>query len=270
MSLGASPRALAKRARRERPMWARRPESRSNRSTQAGLNGDLPSALSRHHAARLYRRQEVGADIGKRLAVMPDRHRVDGSEPSADRSHIERNGGRLVSQQDCDPFHRRTRSRRRVAVSLPSRSRAASTSARVTGSAAGGAGALLFGFPAHGFLLSGASGLVPSGLGRTGGDGSGNSGILLHTDGGCTLYEYSRYSKRVTYQALVTGEATAQTLRFAARNAAMSSSEIRTRRPNRCTGRGTRLDEAAHRARRHVEELRGLSMVRSLVRGRPR
>src|SRR5262249_22661713 len=71
------------------------------------------------------------------------------------------------------------RSRWRVAVSLPSRSRAASTPARLTGSAGRCVGAFRLGRLVMDILLSGASGLVPNGLGRTGGDGSGKSGTLL-------------------------------------------------------------------------------------------
>ena len=132
-------------------MWARRPESRANRSIQAELNTGLPPDLTltgikplAFTAARKSERM-----LAKGLGGEADRHRVDGGEPSADRWHIERDGGRLVSQQVATRFTAETRSRRRVAVSLPSRSRAASTSRQGDRPAGRGVRSILLAFPAH-------------------------------------------------------------------------------------------------------------------------
>jgi hypothetical protein len=78
-------------------------------------------------------------------------------------------------------------------------------------------------------------------------------------------------SKRYDISGLyVTGAVTAQTLRFAARNAPRSGSAIRTRRPSRCTGRAP--DSIRRRTVRGdtFKSSAASSMVRSLVRGRPR
>jgi hypothetical protein len=68
----------------------------------------------------------------------------------------------------------------------------------------------------------------------------------------------------------VTGEATPQALRFAARNAARSASAMRTRRPSRCTGRAR--DSMRRRTVRGdtFKSSAASSMVRSLLTGRPR
>ena len=75
-------------------------------------------------------------------------------------------------------FTAETRSRRRVAESLPCALQGGQHARQGTGSAGRGVGAFVLAFLGHAILLSGASGLVPSGLGRTGGDRGGNSGIL--------------------------------------------------------------------------------------------
>ena len=68
----------------------------------------------------------------------------------------------------------------------------------------------------------------------------------------------------------VTGEATTQTLRVAARNAAISPSEMRTERPRRCTGRAP---ESMSRRTVRSDTFKSSAvslMVRSLVTGRTR
>ena len=71
MSLGAIPRALAKRARRERPMRGRKPESCSNRSVQAALNGDLPRALTGIMPLAFTAARKSERILAKRLVVIP-------------------------------------------------------------------------------------------------------------------------------------------------------------------------------------------------------
>ena len=160
-------------------MWARRPESRANKSTQAELNAGLPrltltgikplafTAARKSERILARRLVEIPTATGLTAASRPlitgiSSTMAAGSSPS-----------RIATRFTAD-----IRSRRRVAVSLPSRSRAVSTPARVTGPGRG-VGVLCWRFLLMRFLLSGVSGLVPSGLGRTGGDGSGNSGISL-------------------------------------------------------------------------------------------
>ena len=66
------------------------------------------------------------------------------------------------------------------------------------------------------------------------------------------------------------GQATAQTLRVAARNAAISASEMRTERPRRCTGRAP---ESMSRRTVRSDTFKSSAvslMVRSLVTGRTR
>jgi hypothetical protein len=153
MSLGARPRAPAKRARRERPMWARRPESRSNRSTQAGLNGDLPWSLTAitpqafaaaRKSERILARRLVeiptatGLTAASRVLIAPiSSGMAAGSSPS-----------RMATRFTAD-----TRSRRRVAASLPWPSRAVRTPARVRGTAGRGMGAFCRRFLLMRFLL---------------------------------------------------------------------------------------------------------------------
>jgi hypothetical protein len=54
-------------------MWARRPESRANRSTQAGLNTGLPGnlTLTGSKPACLTAARKSERILAKRLAVMP-------------------------------------------------------------------------------------------------------------------------------------------------------------------------------------------------------
>jgi hypothetical protein len=55
-----------------------------------------------------YGRQKAGADIGEGLGCYSNRHRVDDGKPGANRWHVERDRGRLISQQHRNPFHRRS------------------------------------------------------------------------------------------------------------------------------------------------------------------
>ena len=119
--------------------------------------------------------------------------------------------------------------------------------------------------------------------------------VYYHIDGGstsCRVFPmiWKTYDISVLY---VTGEATTQTLRFAARNAAMSpleiraeatgsdaaprsenaaisASEMRTERPRRCTGSAPEL-MSRRTVRVDVLKISAVSsIVRSLVTGRPR
>jgi hypothetical protein len=75
--------------------------------------------------------------------------------------------------------------------------------AKVTGSAEAAAcgGVLRLGFLVITFLLSGVSGLVRSGLGRTGVDRSGDSGILLyHNWDVCSIVVFPKSCKLLTME----------------------------------------------------------------------
>ena len=161
MSLGAIPRALAKRARRERPMRGRKPESCSNRPVQAALNGDLPKALAGIMPLAFTAARKSERTLAKRLARHSKRHRVDGREPSADRSHIERNGGRLVSQQDCNPFHGGTQIAQAGGRKLACPLKGGQHCCQGCGLPGRRRGGILFGFLGHEILLSGRFGPGP-------------------------------------------------------------------------------------------------------------
>src|SRR5262245_51103099 len=181
MSLGASPRALAKRARRDRPMWARRPASRATSATQAGLNTGLPwdLTLTGIKPAALMAARKFDLIFAKLLELSPTATGLTAASRALMAAISSGTAAGSFPSRTATRFPAEIRSRWRVAVSLPSRSRAASTPARLTGSAGRCVGAFRLGRLVMDILLSGASGLVPNGLGRTGGDGSGNSGTLL-------------------------------------------------------------------------------------------
>ncbi len=130
-------------------MWARRPESRSNRSTQAGLNGDLPLALTGIMPLAFTAARKSERILAKRLVVIPTATGLTAASraliaPISSAMAAGSSPSRMATR-----FTAETRSRRRVAVSLPSRSRAASTARQ--GDRPGGAGraSILLAFPAH-------------------------------------------------------------------------------------------------------------------------
>ena len=131
------------------------------------LAGMSPLALS---AAR-----KSDRILARRLVVIPTATGLTVASPALSALTSTAMAAGSSPNRAATRFTAETRSRARVAESPFARFRAVSTSARVAGWATRSAGADR-GFLSHAILLSGSSGLVPSGLGRTGGDRSGNSG----------------------------------------------------------------------------------------------
>jgi hypothetical protein len=70
--------------------------------------GRLPLILHRDDAARVYRRDKVGADIGEALGCHADRDRIDAAESIPDGVHHQGDGRRCVAEEVGDPLHRRS------------------------------------------------------------------------------------------------------------------------------------------------------------------
>ena len=131
-SHGLIPRALAYRARRDRPIWARRPERRLNSFAHSGLKlllavtGCTPQNLvAARKSERMFARRLVVMPAARGLMVLSraaiqgmSSGRAAGSSPSRFATH----------------FTADRRSRRRVADSSPEQSSAASMDARVIAS----------------------------------------------------------------------------------------------------------------------------------------
>ena len=74
----------------------RQPLEESDPSWAQGL---LDLDPDRHHAARLHRRQKVGADVGEALGRHAGGDWADGGEPGPDRLHIKRDAPRFIAEQ---------------------------------------------------------------------------------------------------------------------------------------------------------------------------
>src|SRR5262245_15463842 len=141
ISLGESPRPLAKRASRLKPMWARRPESRANRSTQAGLNTGLPPdfILTGIKSLAFTAARKFDLTFEKVFVARPAATGLT----AASRGLIAAMSSGMADVPFPSKFATRStpeiKSRRRDAVSFPLRLTAASRSASVRGLAGRGA-----------------------------------------------------------------------------------------------------------------------------------